>query len=281
MWNQKKKRSDDTMRCEDAQELITAMVDKELPGGERSLIEAHFGQCATCAFAYAEERALKARTRRVAAEISAPRELRERIVAQLRGSSARDRSRWAWSDLFGAWRSAVWPVFAVAMLVLLALPVFHLIQPREPIALAALQTHQRILGGAATLVRAGSEAEVKEHLFRSVAGRFAPMGYDLSAMKLRVVGGLVDEVRGRKILVTVYEGENPSLTCFTFLGTEQDTPRDAELFLDPEKRVNFYLFSLGGVNGVLHREGDLICILVSKMPISELLAVARSKARPS
>lgn len=269
------------MRCEDAQELITAMVDEELPGGERSQVEAHLDKCRACALAYADERALKARIRRAAAELSAPRELRDRILAQLRGSPEQDRSRWAWSALFGAWRSAAWPVFAVAMLVLLALPVFHLLQPRQPIALAALRTHERILGGAASLVRVGSQAEVAERLSRSVEGRFAPMGYDLSAMNLRAVGGLVDEVRGRKVLVTVYEGENPPLTCFTFLGTEQDAPQGAGVFLDPQKKLAFYLFSRDGVNGVLHREGDLICILVSKMPMSELLALARSKARPS
>lgn len=31
----------------------------------------------------------------------------------------------------------------------------------------------------------------------------------------------------------------------------------------------------------MHREGKLICILVSKLPMEELLALARSKARPS
>ena len=37
----------------------------------------------------------------------------------------------------------------------------------------------------------------------------------------------------------------------------------------------------GGMNAVLHREGDVICILASEMPMEELLALARSKASPS
>lgn len=154
-------------------------------------------------------------------------------------------------------------------------------QPREHIGLTTLATHEKVIGGGAALVRAASPADVQRELSRSVEDQFAPMGYDLSAMNLRVAGGLVDEVKGRKVLVTLYEGENPSLTCYTFLGTERDAPQGAALFFDAQKKINFYLFSRGGVNGVLHREGNVICILVSKMPLSDLLEVARSKARPS
>jgi hypothetical protein len=45
--------------------------------------------------------------------------------------------------------------------------------------------------------------------------------------------------------------------------------------------MNFYAFSRGGVNAVLHREGEIICILASAMPMDELLALAKSKAKPS
>ena len=91
----------------------------------------------------------------------------------------------------------------------------------------------------------------------------------------------MQEVAGRKIIVALYEGTAPSLTCYTFLGTERDVPKGATLFADPEKKINFYTFSHQGVNGVMHREGELICILVSEIPLAELLALARSKAQPS
>ena len=41
----------------------------------------------------------------------------------------------------------------------------------------------------------------------------------------------------------------------------------------------FYAFSQGKVNAVLHREGQIICILASEMPMDDLLALARSKAQ--
>jgi hypothetical protein len=45
--------------------------------------------------------------------------------------------------------------------------------------------------------------------------------------------------------------------------------------------MNLYAFSRGPVNAVLHREGDLICILASEMPMNELVELTRSKARAS
>lgn len=269
------------MRCEDAEELITALVDQELLGAERSAVEIHLGECQRCALIYREERALKEKIRRFAAGVSAPAHLKERIVADLSALPGEGTPRRIWREWFRPGRSTLWPALAAAALVLLALPVVQLMQPREQIGLTTLATHEKVIGGGAALVRAASPADVKRELSRSVEDQFAPMGYDLSAMNLRVVGGLVDEVKGRKVLVTLYEGENPSLTCYTFLGTERDAPQGAALFFDAQKKINFYLFSRGGVNGVLHREGNVICILVSRMPLSDLLEVARSKARPS
>ena len=107
------------------------------------------------------------------------------------------------------------------------------------------------------------------------------MGYDLTAMNLRPVAGVVREIHGRKILVAIYQGEGGSLLCYTFLGSEADAPPNAARFFDPDMKMNFHAFSRAGINAVLHREGDVICILASEMPMDELLALARSKAKPS
>ena len=69
--------------------------------------------------------------------------------------------------------------------------------------------------------------------------------------------------------------------CYTFLGSEGDAPANAARFFDQDKKMNFYAFSRAGINAVLHREGDVICILASEMPMDELLALAREKSRRS
>ena len=270
------------MNCEEAQELITALIDDELSERESASIKSHLEQCVRCQAMHQQERALKAEVRMAAASVTAPADLRKKILLGLgsapeQGGVSKEREGPGWLS-----QLALRPVFVFALLLLLLLPAVYLMRPKElSIPLFALESHQKIVERSLAYVAEENEEKLKAELLRSVEGRFAPMGYDLSMMGLRPVGGTVQEINGRKILVTLYEGTAPSLTCYTFLGTEGDVPKEAALFTDPEKRIDFYTFSRGGVNGVMHREGKVICILVSKLPMPELLALARSKAQPT
>ena len=104
--------------------------------------------------------------------------------------------------------------------------------------------------------RVGQLSDDFTGVFRSVHGKFAPA----------------------KELVSCQGG---TLFCYTFLGSEEDAPANAARFFDSDKKMNFYAFSQGRVNAVFHREGEVVCILVSEMAMEDLLALARSKARPS
>lgn len=268
--------------CEEARELITALVDDELSDPERNSIEGHIRDCPKCRFIWEQEQALKREVRMVGAHVSAPHGLRGKVLSDRRIFPETSESMEVWKGLGWPARLVLRPAFVVALLVLLILPAIYLMRPtRESISLTALGIHENVVRGDIPLMRAESQQGVKERLFRSAEGRFAPMGYDLSMMDLRAVGGVVQELHGRKILVTVYDGNGLSVTCHTFLGTEKDAPDHATVFFDREKKVRFYTFSRGGINGVLHREGNLICILVSKMAMQDLLALARSKAQPT
>jgi len=107
------------------------------------------------------------------------------------------------------------------------------------------------------------------------------MAYDFSMMDLNLVGGLFQEIVSRPVLITVYKGKGLTLICYTFLGSEDDAPAVAEILFDPGKGMNFYQFSHARTQAVMHREGKVMCILVSQMPMDELLALARSKAHTS
>ena len=135
--------------------------------------------------------------------------------------------------------------------------------------------------GDISFVRAENPSEIKNQLYRATGGKFAPMGYELSPVGLKAVGSTVKEVSDREVLIAVYEGTGPSVSCFTFLGTEKDAPPEARLYFDPETKINFYTFSKDGINGVMHRVGERICLLVSKRPIQELLDIARSVSKPT
>jgi hypothetical protein len=151
----------------------------------------------------------------------------------------------------------------------------------QPISLAALKIEEKIAGGAISLRKATSQNELRDWQTRAVDGSFAPMEYDLSSMHVQPVGGAVQEIDGRKMLVTVYAGDNMAVTCFTFLGTDEDTPKNATTFFDTKKKMKFYAYSKDGLNAVFHRQGDVICILVSQMRLEDLLTIAMGKVEAS
>ena len=43
------------MKCDEAEELITALVDKQVSDQERSSIESHLKDCQRCQFIYGQE----------------------------------------------------------------------------------------------------------------------------------------------------------------------------------------------------------------------------------
>jgi anti-sigma factor RsiW len=270
------------MKCEEATELITALVDDELTAVERPPLEAHLGDCARCQGVYEQERALKQEIHRISRSISAPADLKRKILTRHGISPAEAKSLTAWSKLTLRFRLHFRPALGLVLLLLVLLPLLYLVRPQsQPISVAALEIEQKIAAGQIPLRKAATPNELRDWQTRAVQGKFAPMEYDLSSIHLWPGGGVVEEVNGRKMLVTVYSGDNLSVTCFTFLGTEEDAPANAATFLDTVKKVKFYTFSKGELNAVFHRKGDVICILVSKMRMEELLAIATAKIKSS
>jgi anti-sigma factor RsiW len=268
------------MTCKETQEFITALVDGELTGPERSAVEDHLKDCLSCQRSYRHENALKGAVRAAGLSLRAPASVREKILSGVYALPQTTESLKRWKELLEPPQLWLRPAFAVALLLILVLPTFYLLDQRsQSISLAAVETYGTFTRGDHPMIRAKSAEEIKEQLIRSAGESFDPMGYDLSTMNLEPVAGVVHTINGRKILVTVYQGQG-SLICYTFLGTEDDAPDNAALFFDAEKKINFYSFSRGGINAVLHRERDIICILVSPMPMQDLLALARAKAHP-
>ena len=268
------------MTCDEAQELITALVDRELLDPERTSLESHLRECPDCRLAVEQEQFLKQAIRGRAQRMSAPHALRDRILADHRvfpeKSHPRRRER-AWlTPGFGT------PALAAALMLALALPAFLLLKPRsEPIAAAAVEAYDILAKGDLSTPGTEKPDEIVERLVREVSGHFHPMGYDLTALHLQPVAGTVREIQGRKVLVVIYQGQGGTLLCYTFVGSDADAPPNSAKFFEPAKKMNLYAFSRGPVNAVLHREGEVICILASEMPMAELLELTRSKARPS
>jgi anti-sigma factor RsiW len=249
-------------------------VDNELSADERVAIDAHLKICADCALAFEQESVLKRQIQSTSRGITAPLALRRGIESKVAVRETKPAARFAaWFGTF-SWR----PALAAAVLLIVAASVIYSRWPEPNVGMAALATHQKILSGKTTLVRSNNPLEVRRQLARAVGERFQPVALDFSMMKLYPVSGFVETIGGREVLVTVYQGDGPAITCFTFLGSETDAPGEAEKFYDADMRLNFYSFSRDGLNGVLHQEGGVICVLISKMAPADLLALLRGKS---
>jgi len=265
------------MNCEEAQEFITALIDDELSEAEGQALNSHLALCQPCQRVLEQERHIKRQIRLTSAAVVAPAALRERVG----GTQERARGWQPLNEKFRALLVTPWvrPALVVALLLLVLSPVVFRVAADRGVAVGSLKTHAEIEAGRKTFARAADPAELKLKLIQAVGGRFAPMGFDLSMMKLHPIAGFVQIIDGRRVLVTVYRGAGPDLTCFTFLGSESDAPLGAERVFDEVKKINFYIFGQGDYHAVMHREGEVICIMVSKMPASQLLALVRDKAR--
>jgi Putative zinc-finger len=265
------------MRCDEAQELITGLVDDELAATERAAVEGHLAECYDCTAQLQRETALKRAMKVAASAIVVPQALREKIEPH--SGKLRPPTPAAKGVSIPEWLAALRlrPVYGFALAALIVAALWLPWRPNGDIPSKALAIHENIVSGKTTLARVNDAAELRKKLTLAVNDKFAPIALDLSMIKLYPVAGFVERIAGRDILVTVYEGEGGTITCFTLLGGEGDAPQDAERVFDPERKINFYAFSRGKVNGVIHREGQVICLLVSKMALPELLSVARGK----
>lgn len=269
------------MTCEEAQELITGLVDGQLPEAERASLESHFKACTKCRFVYAQEQNLKNAIHGAGGELRASPALKDLLLSDPRifGNIPAPAKSWFKRP---AWKHPLLrPAIAAALLLLIAIPAWLLTRPSAPaISIAAVQSYDRLSDRQILTVKTKDLSELTNLLSRSVNGRFKPMGYDFSMMRVELVGGTVLNFNGRQVLVTQYLGPDQSILCYTFVGTEADAPAIAATFHDSEKRLDFYAFSVGNVNAVLHRENDVICILASEMAMTDLLDLARAKAKP-
>jgi anti-sigma factor RsiW len=267
------------MKCEQAEELISTLADNELSDPQRSSIEDHLKDCPRCQRAYEWHRSLNSEIRTVSASVVAPDDLRRRILSDQRTMPKQAESSNAGSKLILRLQPFLRPAVASALLIILVISVLFLMpRPSQPISLTALQIRAKIDRGEVSLREATNTDELHDWLRRAVDGKFGPLGYDFSPLGLKPIGGTVQEVEGRQILVAFFRGNGLSITCFTFIGTEEDAPKNAAVFFDPETKIRFYSFSRDGFHTVLHREDNVICMLVSNMPPEELLSLVRNSS---
>ena len=113
------------MKCEEAQELIMALVDEEISEAERSSIDSHLKDCPRCRFRYEQEGTLKKQIRAAGAQLSVPGELRRKILADQRLFPTAEGLSRTWKERFWPAWPLPRPALALALVAALVVPILY------------------------------------------------------------------------------------------------------------------------------------------------------------
>ena len=105
------------MKCGEAQELITALVDEELSDLERTAIEPHLRDCPRCRWAYEQEQALKGEIHKVGVSVSVPAGLKRKVLADYGVAPTELESSREWNKVVLPFRPFLRPAFGLALLI--------------------------------------------------------------------------------------------------------------------------------------------------------------------
>jgi anti-sigma factor RsiW len=212
------------MRCNEALELQSALLDGELGAGESRNVEAHVTACTLCRIALRDLRHLSESLRAQARYFRAPAALRPRIGAQVRtepraATRASTLARIASAFALLAW----WPKWnmQVAVPVAAALASFTIgVQFAAPSADDRLLdevvgNHARaLLTDHAFDVASSDQHTVKPWLAARLD--FSPPVRDLSADGFPLIGGRLDYLDRTRVAVLAYRGRQHEIDVFVW-----------------------------------------------------------------
>ncbi len=219
------------MSCPENQALIHGYVDGELDLLSTLQVEAHLKECAACARAYENHKALSRALRSGPLYFRPSANLEQRIRAELVESSAtairpalspREGSRrrppsWAW---LGVAASVVLVVLAVGWFVTKPFNT----PPDRLVAQEVLAGHVRsLMASHLTDVPSSDQHTVKPWFDGKLD--FAPPVEDLSAQGFPLVGGRLDYLEDRPVAALVYQRRKHFINVFIWPSTAQSAPR--------------------------------------------------------
>ena len=240
------------MNCTQYLDQIAAHVDGALLVDELAKAQEHVDRCSACERKYRWELAAQEVVKRNLS-IREPRPfLKQRILAHL--DDARPIRLWGLSLPTHA--------FAAATVLLLLIVPYYSWQARveQPNLFSDVAgSYRAVTSGAPSGVPAASPAATV---------------LDLSSWGYRLLSRKSEELGGRPGRVFVYQGPaNDYLMAQEFDGPSVPIPDQARIVRKGDKE--FYTYERGGVNLVALQEKDLLCIIATTAPESDLLALAK------
>src|SRR5688572_30160189 len=117
----RREKTQSKMTCDEAQELITGLIDGELRDPELGSLTMHLEGCSRCRLSLEVERSLKQAVHNSAMRLRAPSKLRDRILSDQSASSEKRRLV-GWRHYLPPMGHFARPALAAAVLLVIMLP---------------------------------------------------------------------------------------------------------------------------------------------------------------
>lgn len=236
------------MNCVQYSEWVAADVDG-IAGVEADSARVHARECVSCRGLRDGQMAVRAALRDRSLEVQAPYGLRTRITAGVEEVARQEAGASAWGGFLR------WGAVAVTLV-----GTMVALWPREP-ADPMIVAYDRVVEGKIPLAVETSDPGELEAYYGSQEHRgIASHVIDLEALGFHLLGGVVHEIGGRSVRLSVYTDGRSLVVC--------DLRKLADYSGHLPGSTEPVFFSRGGLSFCVRRMGEEICVLVGRMPLS-------------
>lgn len=263
------------MNCAEFVNLVHPYLDDEMDLVHSLAIEQHLKECSACSRMCNEWRSLRTAISSASLYFAAPHGLEQRVrsvLPQKTFSADRLRESSNVRRLFSAaarswnWRGLLVPFGAVALVLLLLLPVTirHSAENRLVEEITSAHVRSLMLDHKADI--ASSDQHTVKPWFDGKL-EYAPPIVDLAVSGFPLVGGRLDYIQGRRVAALVYLRRQHFINLFVWPATS-DSP-------GKEKAILRH-----GYNLICWEDSGMTCWAVSNLNRAELADFARLLKRP-
>jgi len=260
------------MKCEEARELITAMIDGEITTKEKEHVFLHLKECVSCSNNLREEKALKRRVVGLYRDMKPGNELKEKIVKMINERTT----------TFPAVMVKQFPVplFAGIGLALVLVIFFYIYFYRamgtkhfpEKLITHAGEIIEEIHKGISSLDYSTSDPGLLEEYFKKHGAiNFEVPVPDMRGAGYELLGGRIEKFNSIPLAISIYKSERAIVLNIMFEGIEFEGEEFGKEIVDERNGMEFYISSYSNLNSVAWWMGDELCVVVSTIPYEELI----------
>lgn len=260
------------MKCEEAKELLSAMVDGEVTKVEEEKVSMHLRECSVCRRRLQEERGLKQRISSIYSEKRIDEKVKEEIFKMI------DERTTTFPAVLK--RQFPIPLFAGLGLALVLIIFSYLYIgfpfgvkrfPEKLISYAGKMIERIQVENSAIQYLTSDPALLEEYFKKNVEINFEVPVPDMSGAGYELFGGSVEKLNSIPVAISVYKSEKTIVLNIMFEGEGFEGEEFGKEIVDEWSGLGFYISAKGNLNSVAWWMGDELCIVVSTLPHEKLI----------